>query len=259
MIHTSFCTIAFQKNKWGKDRSVEMPLEEILPVLGNAGYDAVEIWWPHLEDALTRSDATGLADLLSAQGLHVSLVSPYFDFTSSDDSAEQSIELGGKVAEAAGSLGARGVRCFTGKVGSEEAAPAQWDRCVESLQRLADSHDDLLWLLETHPRNLMDTIESTRTLLQRCDRKNIGIIYQPSTFAETYMQALRELAPWIHHVHATNKSDNRGALLGQGDMDWPAILDGLREIDFDGCVCIEWMGDDPAAVAAAEAEYLRGL
>ncbi len=259
MIRTSFCTIAFQDNKWGKDRSVEMPLEDILPVLGRAGYDAVEIWWPHLEDALTCGDASAVAGQLAGETLAVSLVSPYFDFTTSDASAAESIELAGEVAAAARALGGRGVRCFTGKVGSAEATEDQWTRCVESLQRLADSARDLLWLLETHPRNLMDTVDATRTLLQRIGRENVGIIYQPSTFGDRYMQALDDLAPWIRHVHATNKSQGRRSLLADGDMDWPAILDGLRAIDFDGCVCVEWMGDDPATVAATEADYLRKL
>ena len=50
MLQSSFCTIAFQEKKWGKDVSVERPLFDILPLLAEAGYHAAEIWAPHAMD-----------------------------------------------------------------------------------------------------------------------------------------------------------------------------------------------------------------
>ncbi len=258
MIEICFCTIAFQKNKWGADRTVEVPLEQIWPVLAEAGYDAVELWWPHLE-AFAPEARGQLSTALREAGLAVAMVSPYFDFTTSDATARTSLELGHRVVEAARDVGARGVRCFTGKAGSADADESQWLRAVTGLRGLADAAPDLTWALETHAHNLMDTVESTAQLVERIDRPNIGLIFQPSTFMDDALAALYRLGPWIHHVHATNRREGERALLGEGDLDYPAIIVALREVGFKGCISVEWMGEDPATVAQQEARYLRGI
>ncbi len=258
MIRSCFCTIAFQKNKWGADRRVETPLADIWPLLAEAGYDAIEIWWPHLE-MLGRDERAELAASLQHAGLEVAMVSPYFDFTTSDASAQASIAQGMTVISAAREVGAAGIRCFTGKTGSAEATAEQWDRAVDGLQRLADAAGDLTFALETHARNLMDTPEATERLIKRIDRSNVGLIFQPSTFFADPQGALARLAPWTRHVHATNRRGNDRALLGEGELDYPALIAALRKAGFNGCISVEWMGDDPADVARQEAHYLRSI
>ncbi len=258
MIRLSFCTIGFQKNKWGKDRVVETPLSEILPVLAGAGYEEAELWWPHLAD-LTDAQQQALAEQMGEMNLGVSLVSPYFNFTSSVASADESLALAQQVITAARRVNARGVRCFTGKVGSAEATQDQWDRAVACLQQLADGADDLLWALETHRGNLMDTIDASETLVRRIDRPNVGLIFQPTTFERSYPEALDRLAPLTRHVHASNRGADGGAALDAGYVDYPWVLAQLARRGFAGSVSVEWMGDDPARVADREAKYLQSL
>ncbi|MFP4052896.1 MAG: sugar phosphate isomerase/epimerase family protein [Phycisphaerae bacterium] len=258
MIRISYCTIAFQKNKWGKDRLVEKPIEEIWPIVADAGYDGIEIWYPHVE--MLDGGALGeLAGQLEKAGLEVAMLSPYFDFTSSEESVTASIQRGGEAIAAARTLGARGIRCFTGKVGSADADEAQWHRAICALQTLADQAPDLLWALETHPHNLMDTLQASLNLIRRVDRPNVVFIFQPSTFADEPIEALKQLAPWTRHVHATNLRDKQRTLLAEGEMDWPAIVQGLRDRGVEGYISVEWMGDEPAEVARTEATYLRSL
>ncbi len=261
MIGISFCTIAFQENKWGKDRRVERPLGEILPILAEAGYDAAEVWGPHVE-GLDPSGLDAVRSQLTQCGPAVSLVSPYFDFTTSEASARRSLELGGRTIDIAAALGARGLRCFTGKTGSDEATAAQWDRAVQGLRTLADAADErsLILALETHSRNLMDTIDSSAELVERIDRRNVGLIYQASTFgAEDYLDALDRLAPHVVHVHATNARQGARALLESGDLDYARIVDRLKKERFRGFLSVEWLGPDPETVAVGEARYLRRL
>ncbi len=258
MAGSCFCTIAFQNDKWGSPRLIETPIDEIWPLLSEAGYDAVELWWPHVEHL---SD-DGLIDLgrrLAEAGLAVAMLSPYFDFTTDEDSARDSIRLGRRVLSAARLLGSRGVRVFTGKVGSADASDEQWGRAIRGIQQLADDARDLIWALETHPRNLMDTVPETRKLLERIDRRNVGLIFQPSTFAPDELAAVDALGDAARHVHASNRNEAGKCLLAEGTMDYPAILERLESLGFDGFVSVEWMGDDPAEIARREARYLRKL
>ncbi|MFW6061722.1 MAG: sugar phosphate isomerase/epimerase family protein [Planctomycetota bacterium] len=260
MIKFCFCTIAFQNKKWGKDRQIEVPLLEILPMIADAGYDGVEIWGPHVMEMVPEQRET-LARRLQDLDLDVAMISPYFNFTTSEETAAESVREGLEVLSVARRLNSRGIRCFTGKTASADATEEQWQRTARSVQQLADSTRPgrTIWAFETHSWNLMDTQESSLELMRRIDRSNVGLIFQPSTFGEQYMEALDNLAPHIRHVHATNKADGERSLLGEGDMDYEQIVAGLRRIGFDGYISVEWMGDDPAGTAAREAEYLRDL
>ncbi len=258
MIRTSFCTIAFQKNKWGRDRTVEAPLVEILPVVAEAGYDGVEIWGPHVAD-LDEKGLQAVESALQADGLAVAMVSPYFDFTTDGDRAAASVAEGRALVPPARRLGSRGIRCFTGRVGSEEATEEQWVRTVACLRDLADGAPDLLWALETHDRNLVDTIPAALRLVEEVDRANVRLIFQPGTFPEAYMEACRALAPVSCHVHATNRAGGGRSGLEAGDMDYGAVFACLAEADFDGFVSVEWMGEDPAGAARREGPYLKRL
>jgi sugar phosphate isomerase/epimerase len=258
MAGSCFCTIAFQNDKWGGDRTVETPIDEIWPILADAGYDAIELWWPHVEH-LSEHGLIDLGRRLAEAGLAVAMVSPYFDFTSGEGQARQSVQLGRRVLSAARLLGSRGVRVFTGKVGSAEASEEQWDLAVSGIRQLADDARDLTWALETHPRNLMDTVPATRKLLERIDRRNVGLIFQPSTFAPDELAAADALGASARHVHATNSNEEGKCLLAEGAIDYPAVLGRLEALGFSGYVSVEWMGDDPADIARREAEYLRRL
>ena len=255
---SSFCTIGFQRNKWGRDRTIEVPPGEILPVIARAGFDGAEIWAPHVAD-MGEAELDRITEQLRQLGLAVPMLSPDFDFTTSDESAARSMTEAARLIALAGRIGAKAIRVFTGKVGSADATAGQWDRAVRCLQELAEraGPGGVRWALETHGRNLMDTVDSTLELLGRVDRPTVGLIFQPSTFGEDYLEALDRLRGHAFHVHATNRRDGDRALLADGEMDYPRIFAGLREAGFDGFVSIEWMGDDPARTAENEGAYLR--
>ena len=259
-IKLSFCTIGFQKNKWGKDRVIERPLHRILPILAEAGYDGVEIWWPHLA-GLSRDEREQVREQLVELGLSVAMVSPYFNFTTSEQTAQRSMAEALEVLEEAQLLSARGIRVFTGKTASRDATDEQWSRCAKALVRLCDhsSAAGTLWCLETHAWNLTDSVEGTLRLLQLVDRPALKVIFQPSTFKVQHMTALTALAPHTAHIHATNGRDGKACRLADGELNWPRIIQGLSDKGFSGYISVEWFGDDPQAVARDEAAYLRAL
>ncbi len=256
MIRISFCTIAFQDNKWGPGRVVEKPLRDILPAIAAAGYDAAELWGPHVMD-LRETELDDVAALLAEAALAAAMVSPYFDFTTSAETAARSGRDGLRAIEIARRLGAAGIRCFTGRAGSAEASPEQWDRAVGGLRQLADAAGahGIFLACETHRNNLMDTVDSSVELIERVERPNVGLIFQPGTFQDDYLHAADRLAPLARHVHA----GNAGRALADGPMDYREIVAALRRAAFDGCISVEWMGPDPPAAAEREARYLREL
>jgi sugar phosphate isomerase/epimerase len=257
---TSFCSIAFQQNKWGANIAVEVPLPEILPALAGAGYDGVEIWAPHV---MSMSDAA-LDDLrrqLDDLRLTVPMLSPYFNFTLSDESATQSLAHAQHCLRVARRITAIRVRCFTGNTGSADARPDHWSRAVTSLRTLADeaAADGIGLALEIHSRNLMDTLESTLRLLREIDRANVGLIYHAGNFLATHTDAIALLGSAITHVHARNELDKKACSLADGDVDYTSMIAQLRQAGFDGYLSVEWMGADPMGVARREAKFLRGL
>lgn len=256
----AFCSIGFQKNKWGKDREIERHLSAILPVLAGAGYDGVEIWEPHVH-GLTEAALDDVRRQLADCRLEAAMLSPYFDFTSSEASAALSLAEAHQVLAVARRIGARGVRCFTGKTASRDASPEQWVRVARCLRELADASvaDGIVWVLEIHSWNLMDTLEGAQRLLRDTDRSNVGVIYHPGNLTPDYVGAIDVLGAGIKHVHAHNRRDGKACGLEEGELDYRQIIARLRQRGYTGYLAVEWFGDDPEAAARREAAYLRGL
>jgi sugar phosphate isomerase/epimerase len=259
----SFCTIAFQKNKWGKEIHAEKPLRDILPLIATAGYDGAELWWGHISE-LSANELADTARQLRDLQLAVPMISPYFNFTTSDESAAESLVAARQAIAIARQLDARAIRCFTGRTASKDATPEQWARTVRCLQTLADETkaDGIRWCFETHDWNLMDTIPSTRRLVESIGRDNVRLILQPSTFHDDWFNATRELAPLARHVHATNIRANEKTSRGleDGDMDWRQIIASLNAAGYQDYISVEWFDTEQVVVALQrEAKYLRQL
>jgi sugar phosphate isomerase/epimerase len=275
---TSFCTIAFQKNKWGQDRVVERALTTILPILARARFQGVEIWQPHIA-SMSMAELAGIRRQLDELRLSVAMLSPYLDFTTSQQTAEESMVLAVRVLEQARLLRCPSIRVFTGKTGSREATDEQWRRTTQCLQVLGDmsAGDRIVWACETHACNLMDDVDGARKLMRMVNRRTVSLIYQPTTFAAHCHRALELLAPWVHHVHANNylapwsapngtdasptiePAKPVGCALGEGALDYRRIIACLRDLDFPGYISVEWMGDDPEGMARREGAWLNQL
>jgi len=254
----SFCTIAFQKNKWGADRRAEKPLCDILPLLADCRYDGVEILDLHVRDQ-GPAELAATRRQLDELGLRAAMIAPYLNFASSDEHAARSLAEARQLRAIAGALGAAGIRVFTGgNIGSAQATPEQWQRVVHCLQTLADEAP-LNWVLEIHARNLMDTLDSTLRLLDDIRRPNVGVIYHPSNLGPSYLEAIDALGGHIRHVHATNSRDGQPTGLADGALDYRQISERLRRVGYAGYLSVEWLRDDAATVARREAEYLRSL
>ncbi len=106
--------------------------------------------------------------------------------------------------------------------------------------------------------NLIETVGSDR----------LRVNYDPANLLMKgfdHVQGVRDLAPWIVHTHAKDALADPGdgkpqVPLGEGDVDIPRWIGQLKEIGFDGWVCIEReSGKDRVRDAIDGLSLLRGL
>ena len=266
---TSFCSIAFRKSPKN--------IADIIPIIADLGYDAIEVWGNHFGD-IPLSD---IVDLTKDHGLAVSMLSPYMDFTAGKESYRRSLETADDFLAKATVLGAPNIRVFTGFVGSADATPTEWSEAVAGLSQLSRmaAGSGINFALETHPKTLVDTVESTKRLLIDTDAENLRLnldIFHMWEVHKEPLWVLGQLRPFVSHVHAKNADlppmvdshhpllhDKQGlqnivgvTYLEDGKMYYPDFLKALELSDYDGYVSIEWFGENVIDAAGHELEYL---
>lgn len=266
----SFCSIAFRKSP--------MNITSIIPIIAYLGYDAIEIWGNHLHNSSL--DNVNLA--LKKHRLAVAMVSPYFDFTAGKEKWKESLRAGDKFLETAAAVGSPNIRVFTGVVGSGEATDEQWSAAVKGLKhicRLASSAKINL-ALETHPKTLVDTVESTLRLINDVAEDNLRVnldIYHLWEVHGDPLWVLDKLQPFVCHVHAKNADlppstnshhpllhDKQASqeiygitYLNAGKMPYFDFIRKLHRSRFNGYFSIEWFGDHVIDAARHELAYVR--
>ena len=108
--------------------------ERCIEVAGSLGYDGIDLWKQYLDTA----DLGWVRDACAAQNLQIVQLCPYFDFTTSETTAADSLREAATFVGYAETLGAPYVRAYTGVTPSAEADDAMWARCVKGLQEACD-------------------------------------------------------------------------------------------------------------------------
>lgn len=165
---------------------------------------------------------------------------------------------------------------------------AQWETFVTGVQRVAQAVKDetgLRTVIHHHIGTWIETPAETQTLLERTDPALLGLCFDTGhwTFAGgDAVQGLRQHAGRIWHVHFKDchpqiAADSRAhgwdgptsvgkgvfCELGQGAVDFPAVLRVLNEIGYNGWIVVEQdvlpgMGQ-PRESAVRNRAYLRGI
>lgn len=249
-------------------RFAEHPMEEVIDRTAALGYDGIEIVVDHVEDYLKRHGKIGsLAELARSNGLAIPILAPGFNFTGTEEELRDSLALARRCIEHARALGCPLIRAFVSDVGSSEATAMQWDQCVRALKEIGDeaASQGIAFAVETHPKQLMDTVESTLDLVNRVDSPGLRVLLDIwHLFHEGQadpVEALRALYPYVVHIHAKNiirrPEGNTVVYLENGDLDYRPFLAALKETDYASFVSVEWFGPDPWGAARHELDYLR--
>lgn len=75
---------------------------------------------------------------------------------------------------------------------------------------------------------------------------------------ESAVDLIRDYGKALLHLHVHDLRDGADHVpLGTGEIDYAAVADALREVNFAGTAALEIQSDDPAATAGQSWEYLR--
>jgi sugar phosphate isomerase/epimerase len=228
-VKTSYCCNVFKIED----------LQRGLGYIAGLGYDGTEFWEKHL--SLLKVDE--LAAQLKTIRLEVAQVCPYFDFTGSEAEWDQSIRIAETYIGHSLKLGKPLIRVFTGKVGSGEATPAQWQAGVRGLRRVCEmaAPEGIGFALETHHGSLMDTLDSTRRLLDDVHMDNLGVNYQPGPNMGPWQEWVRVLGHRMVHFHCHNyDAEGKMAYLDQGVYyNFAEFVDAVAGKGFKGYLSVE--------------------
>jgi len=166
---------------------------------------------------------------------------------------------------------------------------AEWDVFAKGVNRIARKlHDEtgLKVVFHHHGAGYVETAEETRQLLARCDHDLVGLCLDTGHWhyaGGDAMDAIREYGERVRYLHLKDCDpaarqrclaeglDYFGGVqvglfpeLGKGDVDFPAILQAVEALGYDGWAIVEQdvLTDDldaPKRYAKANRDYLRGI
>ena len=219
-----------------------------------------------------KAEAQRVNDIMGKAGAAVSGLGYYPNpLAPNAEEAKVSIEQIRRVIAAAEVLGVRQMNTFIGRDWTKRVDD-NWPRFKEvwpPLVRFAEDHGvrigiencPMYFTADEWPsgKNLAHSPAVWRRMFEEIPSKSFGLNYDPSHLVwqqMDYVKPLREFRDRIFHVHAKDaklhqdRLDDVGILAtplefhtpklpGRGDVDWARFIGALREIGYDGPVCIE--------------------
>lgn len=229
-----------------------LPLEQACERIAGMGFTGIDVWCaydgcPHLDDALNRLGAAGLADLLARHKLQLCAFSTY---------------VGGyaKYAELLGGVG--GGLAIQGSAGpcapSELSAKMRaFFESLKPLAELAEQHNS--WLaIENHGQALLDSLVSFKAFVDLNPFSRVGLALAPyhlQARGDSVEEAIRISGGQLRFFYAWQQADGLAQLPGHGPTDFKPWLDALRSIGYQHFVNPFMHGQvEPEVMAAALAK-----
>lgn len=248
------------------DRAVDATVE--------AGYDAVELACrtPHLDLALTDDAVSQVAARVRKAGLSVSALSLFNDFTTPQTLIAQ-IRQAERGIRLAALFDTDVVKLTPGPPASAEAHGNAWSNLQSAIDLLTPvaRRAGIRLAVETHMRQLTDTVASAERVLGMAEGGTLGLTVDFSNLAfagEPMAEAIDRLGRRMVHAHVKNGTVGEDGAwhfgpLDQGLTDYSEVLPRLHAIGYDGYLSVECLGpdahSDPVATAARDLTILKDL
>jgi sugar phosphate isomerase/epimerase len=160
-------------------------------------------------------------------------------------------------------LGGDTISLWSGIIPPGVAAEDAWRNLAEGVARLAARTAPLgvRIAFEPEPGMLVSSLADWDRLRDTLDGVDVGLTldvgHVPCTEAITPAEAIRRHASAIRTVHL---DDTRGGVhehlqIGDGEIDWPAVLRALRDANFTGIASVELSRHSHAAPEAARVAF----
>jgi sugar phosphate isomerase/epimerase len=274
-------------------------LGDAIRLFARLGMDGIEVIWqddyrsgiPEVDDgpAINAAKRTAM-DV----GVQIVGLTPYMTAINSldDDERETDLRRFERCIRAAERLGAGRVRVYAGRylVGDEPQRSVLWERLVDALKYLAPiaAQSGVTLCVENHHGTMTVSAADSVSLMQAVDAPGVGILYDQANLAfthkESYAEAIELQHPWIRHVHVKDlvftrdapfvahevarvdegERNIRSRVIGDGVLDWPAIIAQLEQVGYDDYLSVEyeyrWHPEDlpdPEVGFALSVERLR--
>ena len=136
---------------------------------------------------------------------------------------------------------------------------------------------------QCHTLSLFETLESILQTLEKIDRPNFGLIYEPANLelcGQPYAEAIEQLAPHLFNVYLQNQKLKSGGAVTldtwcrgpasfdivpihePGGVNFESVFAALKKVGYAGYVTVHQSageGEDPLESTSATANYLRSL
>ena len=207
-----------------------------------------------------------------ALGLAVAAKTPYLNrYNDLDEEVRQKeVAMLKRVIDMTRILGGGSIRIYGGAYQDEETDPdgAKLAQLVKSLRECGDyaAQYGIRLSIENHFGTMTTTAHRTMEVIKAIGHPNVGVLYDQANLAffpaEEYEEALALQKDHIFYVHVKDlvyrggkpqkfRSDSVSHISeeirtvysrfpGDGVLDWPAILRGLRDIGYDGWLSLEY-------------------
>lgn len=278
----------------------DLTLHEALQLFAASGLDGAEIIWQDgYRSAIPETDGGSVVDEVrrwaGELGVVVGGLTPYVWGINSLDDDERKADVARLTAciRDAERLDCHRVRIYGGAFSTDEhrAHEAQmWSRLVDSLGELGTvaSEHGVVLCVENHFSTMTESAAQTVRLMRELDLDSVGILYDQAnltfTHCEDYPEAVAMQAPWIRHAHVKDlewidpdrrlrtttvaqiQAEDRvhwSRMIGDGVLDWPAIVAALDGVGYDGFFSLEyeyrWNPDDLPEPSVGFPESARRL
>lgn len=246
-------------------------LRDAIQIAAEIGYESVEIMSkePHLSlEEWGDEDVAAIAELIAAADMTVSCL---YTTTGSyvgkgADECQEELDRLRQYLEFAEILECDLLRHQAGGPPVVDARDTDYEEAADGLRaagELAAEYGKKI-AVELHPYGLTETAESTMRLLDEVGRENVGAIHDPGNVyivgAEYGHGAVETLGDSLFHVHLKDMASvddealpgtyryDGGELeprlfqhrqLGEGDVDYAAVLRALRRVGYEGYLSCE--------------------
>ncbi len=236
--------------------------EEAIDISAKIGYSGIEFFGipEHLPASTPLDKVRDIATRARDRGVNVTVLGTYVGYFSQlgDKDCEKQLEDFKRYVEMAHLFACPMVRVWTGGPLPQAAREDHWLRAAHYVRECADIglREGLVIMIETI-QVLPVTIAAVQKLLRLIDRPNVGIVYDPGgmfNYDPDYgIPAVRRLGRHIQDVHLKDRNKEGVQFMGEGLLDYRALIRALREEGYDGYYAVECHKEH--SIATVEREY----
>ena len=251
-----------------------LPMDDALAACARIGYDAVELavmpGWPADPTKLSKDDRKKLRDRLKELNLALPALMENTPLDVGDKVHDEQLLRLKAAAELGRELSPEKQPIIETILGGK---PDQWDKLREPFAtrlrdwaKLAEAAMTII-AIKPHRFGAMNRPDHGRWLVEKIGSPWIRLAYDWSHFEQRDMkmrETMKALIPLTVFVHVKDtvveKGQARFVLSGDGSTDYQALVGGLKDEGYSGCVCVEVSGQvsakkDYEPLAAAKKCY----